>query len=851
MKIQIVFLFGLSVFAAFGAEVFERVPVVDFARPEDGIGVRAVIGGPQAADHGAVVSTNGGFVHFWTGSNDASYVRFDVPAFERNLKSIPPARRSNVLYARMRVNRLPASGYYSFTVEAPLKNRYQISLQIPHPGEIETIPLYAELGWNRDKIRFDPAALVRGSLVTVGATDFELFEIGFLPQPLDAAVPEDAGKPRVDPDAFALYPEPRHAQISSEAVPLAGFGLAYACRGAVPKGAVRAFADEMKRFYGFDYRPSDDAQIVFEVADAASVPNYDRIRFDGFALVVAKTGVRLVAKDPKGLVYAATMLADAVKMTSGDTGAPAVRLFSVVDWPRLKYRPLQDMLRTHGHADKYEVPFYVEMLKRCAIDSRFNMFGFEPGAYYKWQSETNIPVSARAWDRREFESVVDWVNDRGMVAFPRMNGHGHVRHWPLAGKREAALYGEDDDTNVLCSRKAAQKEMTKAVFGEILDICSKNPAFAPKFFHIGYDEIRWQTDKLPEAQRCRLCAGVPKKELFLEQFMFLYDWCKMRGVRPVMCADMIRRYHNGLNAFRCAEVEPKIPKDVVYDNWATHDTFEIEETTKAGHENWKLLTAYNDNPIGEDFITGLGLNLCIYNWWLTHAEDYGLLAQRLLADSMWRAAPRVRFREREAKLARWGDYLIRNWSRKPIPQGTEEFDPVVLAGGSNWTGFAAMPSVTSFGKVPVAAPVTVEASARGAEITVGRRAASLCFLHAADFACAEDKMKFMSGRHAGQPMGGTPMAEYEVRYADGATEKVVVKYGWNVSDWTVGKGFGGVCACYPIDCRAVWRSAANAASLHEWVNPHPEKEISALRLRLTDTLARYALFALTARRSKP
>ena len=125
-----------------------------------------------------------------------------------------------------------------------------------------------------------------------------------------------------------------------------------------------------------------------------------------------------------------------------------------------------------------------------------------------------------------------------------------------------------------------------------------------------------------------------------------------------MCADMIRRCHNGLNAFRCAEVEKDIPKEVVYDNWATHDMFEIEETTKAGHDNWKFLTAYNDSPLGEAYITGLGLNLCIYNWWLTFAEDYGLVAQRLLADSMWRAAPRIRFRERAAKLARYALFAL-------------------------------------------------------------------------------------------------------------------------------------------------------------------------------------------------
>ena len=61
-------------------------------------------------------------------------------------------------------------------------------------------------------------------------------------------------------------------------------------RGAEPgtSGAVRAFTDEMKRFYGLDYRPSTEGRVVFEVTDTTSIPNYDAIRFDGFALVVSK-----------------------------------------------------------------------------------------------------------------------------------------------------------------------------------------------------------------------------------------------------------------------------------------------------------------------------------------------------------------------------------------------------------------------------------------------------------------------------------------------------------------------------------------------------------------------------------
>ena len=52
----------------------------------------------------------------------------------------------------------------------------------------------------------------------------------------------------------------------------------------------------------------------------------------------------------------------------------------------------------------------------------------------------------------------------------------------------------------------------------------------------------------------------------------------------VMWVDMIRAYHNGLNKFRCFDIEPQIPKDVIYDNWSSHDNFEIAATAAAGHD---------------------------------------------------------------------------------------------------------------------------------------------------------------------------------------------------------------------------------------------------------------------------
>ena len=810
--------------------------------------------------------------------SNTKHSEFPLPGLKEAFAAIPPEERPRDFYIKCRAVRL--DGSVSWKVYAAGNISYL--LPISQVGRVETLRIRPEIVSVRKTAGYDYSRLKDLRLVGSGSGEIEIFEFGTTdvgPKP----APHDAGLPPVGIDDFAIFPEPRIFKQEGARLPLKAFGETYRLEGDVPPAPVSRFVRDMKDFYGIGLKPSEKARIAILVTDRIDIPGYDQVVHDGFAISVTKRGICVAAKDPRGIVFGLGVLSDSIKMVSGDVGEARVPLMTVVDWPRMGgVRLFNDMVQCSLKYQKYDADFYVDMFERFVLASRFNMLAVEPSDSYKWASAPYSPVKPSAWDRAEFEHIVDRVNANAVSVVPKMNGLGHVNHWPLGNDEANRRYGEDGNKMVLCTANPEANKMYFDTFAEILSICSKNPKYAPRYFHAGMDEVRWQTDELPPESRCRLCAGRAKNAIFLEQVERVDDWCRARGLRMVMWVDMIRAYHNGLNKFRCFDIEPQIPKDVIYANWSSHDFFEMAASAAAGHENWKCLTGYKDDPDGDELVSGYGLYICTYNWWLSSATvkgfgngAYGLMAQRILADQMWRRKPsrcagdggslQAHDGDGASLLNRWGDFLLRNWSRKPIPHGAATFTPMDISGVAMEKVSAEMDlSTKSVGGVPVTLPVkdgalmAVAATEAGITIPVGRRAASLCFLHAAPVK-PENKALFSGfGTSCRIELEGVKVAEYEVVYADGGRECVRVGHGWNVPAWSSLDRLFYRFARYPTDSRGIWvgrlaeptengEPQTAVASLYEWVNPHPEKVIASLRLKKDTSIIDYSLFALTLR----
>ena len=137
--------------------------------------------------------------------------------------------------------------------------------------------------------------------------------------------------------------------------------------------------------------------------------------------------------------------------------------------------------------------------------------------------------------------------------------------------------------------------------------------------------------------------------------------------------------------------------------------------------------------------------------------------------------------------------------------------------------------------------------ADGAEhiVAVARKAASLVFLHTGSAAGA--MAKGVAVEDGFDQMYGLPVATWRVAYADGGVETFTVRYGWNVGSRET-SARGDNYERYLGDARYAWSDADGVTVYaHEWVNPHPEREIASLTLAAKPTAVDYELWALTAR----
>ena len=862
------------------------IPLVDFADPAVATGC-VFVAGKGDAGTGKLAAGNGCATFEFSGLNRASLL---VPAFSNRVSSLPPENHRREFYLKYRArsfdgNILLVFPEHDAAKEIPVKTTGKPEIARVRP---ELVSCRGRQLCNRQvsRIKFSVNGAGSLDLLEFGAMDY-----GPLPPP------HDAGLPHVDSEAFAFFPEPRIFRDTGKTLPLADFGTTFRLSGDVPPGAVAYFTKEMKDFYGLSFAQSrlrqgfgaasqSAARIEFAVSAQCDIPGYCDIKFDGFAIEVAAGRIRVAAKDPKGLTFGIHMLCDMVKMATGDVDEPKVRLCTVVDWPRMDKRILLELFPHWRHDTRYDPDSYFSLYERFAVAARYNMFCIDPRNRYLWESTPEVPPwTTSAWTRVEFERVVDRFNANSFTVLPKLNGLGHMSAYPLVNKELGARYGEDGDMATLCTGNPDSLRLLFAAFDELLAICSRNPKYAPKHFHVGLDECRWRkTAATPVEKRCPRCAGIPKNRIFLDQTRRLDDWCHSNGVRMAMWADMIRPYHNGLDRWKCYEIEHEIPKDVIYVNWAFSDGYEIRETTEAGHENWKILTGYSDDPEGDGFITAHGLGIYTPNWWLVARPakpgmadnaEYGLMAQRILSDATWRRAPSS-FSGRPTAVAarngdgfslvrRWGDFILRNWSRQPIPHGAATFAPVDFGRLADLPLSAAFDTgLKSLSGVPVRLNVrdgkvcALEAKKTPAKLAVGRKAASLVFLHA-----VTGPEEFYMHKNRKNSTTGDVVAGYSVEYDDGTRETVDIRHGWHTAEYLSRPVLVSVFSRYPAGCRAIWTAplppppktatcrpdAPDTAvtTMYEWVNPHPDKTIVSLSLAGKDKYGRYAVLAISAR----
>ena len=424
---------------------------------------------------------------------------------------------------------------------------------------------------------------------------------------------------------------------------------------------------------------------------------------------------------------------------------------------------------------------------------------------------------------------------------------GHQDYFMLRTPELAARYGEDGERGVLCTRNPETYPLLFSMFDDVIRSCSRNRK--PKYFFLGLDEVRWTTHKVAESNRCVRCAGIPKNQIFRDHVRKCRDWLNERGLRPVMSPDMITEMHNGRNRFNCAAIVDELPRDVILAPWSKLDDLSIDDLDKKGFEQWKVYTGFTVDPTGDDRVTGYGIGLFVFNWWLTRTRGcsnarYGILAQFLTAHHAWREAP-LEEDEGIPLAHKWGNFLMRRWGRKPVPFGA--FRTIPLVGKAQLPGGFDSRTKEVDG-VPVDLCGMVVAAKQPTVLPVVGRVLSFAFLHGVEIP-ERDTTRFYKGLR--DDIRGNTLAAFLVKYADGAETEIPINYAWNVGEVVSrGTNLEDCLARYLFDCRFVWTNNDDDRCLYltEWINPTPEKEIVSVSLRkVGNGAAEYRLYSLSAK----
>ncbi len=556
-------------------------------------------------------------------------------------------------------------------------------------------------------------------------------------------------------DAVALFPIPKQFRKTGGTLRLDSF-RSYSAPGC--ENAGKALETTLRDFYGLVLPEKEKSRIFIALSDHPEVQKEVRrlglekelakIQHDGFLIRIEPDGILVTANHSAGITFGVNALCDLIKRCSGDTGDAIVQTALIVDWPRVKNRVFGQMMNAYYHRNKYQAKEFVEFLRRFPVADRYNSYAFDLGDYYQWDCMEKVGHHSLAWTKQDFMKIAELLNGSGLILLPTVQSLGHMEWWLFNRKDAYPKLREDGGNQVLCTGNPESLKLLFAIYDEYIAMCSKRKDTVPACFLTCLDEVRWQTAQVPEEKRCRRCAGKPKNEIFLEHIERLNHYLKDRNLKMVMWSDMINEAHNGLNAFKCAEIADKVPRKVVIAHWSGLDFAMIPELSRKGHLNWKLLTGYQCSHTGEDNLDGYGMWCCTYNWWLSASRCreqgvYGILAQALTANQAWDKIPEGP--NSWKKMVRiYGNFLMRNWSRKPLLHAGKTFFVMNLDRYSVKTHrpwFEQDPrhdlsgidlSAKEIAGIPVGIP---EENGKktyvspGQSIPVGRKAASLILLH--------------------------------------------------------------------------------------------------------------------------
>lgn len=590
--------------------------------------------------------------------------------------------------------------------------------------------------------------------------------------------------------------------------------------------------------------PPGDPALVWMSADENADPLPAQLDLpadegpEAYALQVGPDCATVAASARPGLRYGAITLLQLLCNSVAPGGHP-VPACKVADWPSFPVRAISIPLPTDRWGYPNDAPvdpgFWEQYLLRTCLENKLNavVILVRQGMKYKRHPELDGPA---AWDQDTVRRIVATLKAHDIEPIPLLDSLGHA-NWLVINAKQLR---EDGDTNTLCTRHPDAKPYLLDCYEEVIDV------FQPRHFHMGLDEIRWQTYNKPEAERCPLCKGLDKREVFREWVEMLCAFLKERDIRPMMWGDMVLPRHGGGTPFHLDDTLPGLPKEIIITNWSTTlDPVSNHTFRKLGFE---VIQSNSEGVTPAQAPDVIGNMFGVWNKlpWLTDnavgpgkAVSYSFLPQLVGAEYGWNIYPDPTVIgvpvAPDFFAARMGA-LTRLAMDAPVGKVTavavcaDAFgNPVV---GEKAEGVRVL-------DVPLSPD-----PGQGEEIAVGRAARGIIALVAADVPDDQEEAFYKRLRDK-MSWPGLPVGELVVRYEDGSRAVRPLMFGYDLRDCeSVGLPFACHAVGYHTDeTGRTWYGV-------QWVNPEPKKTVAKVEFRALETEARVMLKALSVYASR-
>ena len=645
-------------------------------------------------------------------------------------------------------------------------------------------------------------------------------DLQIIPQP--KSIQQHPTKLKLPHDMSAyIVSQPQVAQVGLERIK-ADLAALCGCRVSYNRKTMQALKPAVLIVAPNYERP----QVPEEVTDRLS-----ELRAQGYVLHTDSKQIVLAALDEAGMRNGAITLKQAILSVSGSAEETTVPGLTVLDWPSLPIRAVNIGLPTtrwgYPNDAPVSVEFFMDFLQRTVVDQKINAVGLEVSQGMKFDRHPEIAGPA-AWSKQDVRRVVDFLRGQGVEVFPVVNSLGHAG-WltiPLPKLRE------DVDEHQLCTRHPEIRQVLEDVYTELIEV------FTPKYFHFGLDEIRWQTLNLPPEKRCPRCAGLDKRDLFVEHVRWLDGFARTHNLKMLMWADMILPEHNGGPPFSLADTVGKLPQDIVMCDWSTTlAPLSLHDLQRRGFTVWKC-NSRGVNNADLAFVAGNMWGVWSKVPWLTescwHALSYSYLNQLVAAEHSWNAYSDLM--ANGVPLA--ADFL----HKRPLAQ-QRLAQPATVAAGAAVEDVAPGDQPLKLAGMalrPWAQPVTAEKS-----FTVGKPLAVVYALLAADLP-ADARKGFLEEFKKKQSWQGVPIGQIVLKYADGTEAALPLLYGTHVRAVAADEDFPQAYGAMATTVLPVG-DQQRAVYLTPLTNPNPDKPVAEIRFMPGTLGAKPLLLGLATR----